>query len=69
VLVLLSGGIDSAACLDFYLDLGRTPCALFVDYGQLAARAELRAALAVADYYSVPIVACDAREQVQRVQG
>ena len=56
VLVLLSGGIDSAACLDFYLDLGRTPCALFVDYGQLAAQPELRAALAVADYYSVPIM-------------
>lgn len=37
VLVLLSGGIDSTACLDFYLQLGRPSCALFVDYGQPAA--------------------------------
>jgi 7-cyano-7-deazaguanine synthase len=55
VLVLLSGGIDSAACLDFYLDLGRKPGALFVDYGQPAAEPELSAALAIADYYSVPL--------------
>ena len=55
VLVLLSGGLDSAACLDFYLDLGRTPCALFVDYGQPTAEPELQAARAVAKFYSVPI--------------
>jgi 7-cyano-7-deazaguanine synthase in queuosine biosynthesis len=41
VLVLLSGGIDSAACLDFYKELGRPPCALFVDYGHPAARLKL----------------------------
>jgi len=32
VLVLLSGGIDSAACIDFYRDFGRPPFGLFVDY-------------------------------------
>src|SRR5713101_5887125 len=56
VLVLLSGGIDSAACLDFYRELGRPPCALFVDYGQPAARLEADAAKAVAAYYSVPLI-------------
>lgn len=55
MLVLLSGGIDSAACLDFYLDLGRIPCAIFVDYGQPTTECELRAARAVADFYSVPL--------------
>ncbi len=55
VLILLSGGLDSTACLDFYLDLGRTSCALFVDYGQPAAVAELQAARAIAEFYSVSI--------------
>lgn len=54
-LVLLSGGIDSAACLDFYRDLGRDPCALFVGYGQPAESSEERAARAVAAHYDVPI--------------
>jgi 7-cyano-7-deazaguanine synthase len=56
VLVLLSGGIDSTACLDFYTDLGRAPCALFVDYGQPASRIEADAAKAVAAHYSVPLI-------------
>ena len=34
VLILLSGGIDSAACVAFYLEMGRRPCAMFVDYQQ-----------------------------------
>jgi hypothetical protein len=33
VLVLLSGGIDSSACPQFYCEIGRAPAALFVDYG------------------------------------
>lgn len=55
VLVLLSGGIDSAACLDFYLGLGRKPCALFVGYGQPAESHEEWAARAMADHYKIPI--------------
>lgn len=56
VLVLLSGGIDSTACIDFYRQLGRSPCAAFVDYGQAAARLEARAANAVTEHYSVPLL-------------
>jgi 7-cyano-7-deazaguanine synthase len=56
VLVLLSGGIDSTACLDFYKELGRLPLAFFVDYGQPAARLEADAAKAVSAHYSVPLV-------------
>lgn len=55
VLVLLSGGIDSAACLDFYLGLGRKPCALFIGYGQPAEPHEEWAARAMADHYGIPI--------------
>jgi 7-cyano-7-deazaguanine synthase len=55
VLVLLSGGIDSSACIHFYLELGRPPFALFVDYGQLPARRELAAASEISRRYSVPL--------------
>ena len=53
--VLLSGGIDSTACLDFYSKLGRPLCALFVDYGQPAAVQEIRTATAVAERYRVSL--------------
>ncbi len=56
VLVLLSGGIDSTACVDFYKQMGRPPCAVFIDYGQLAAEMEAVAANAIAQYYAVPLI-------------
>ncbi len=55
VLILLSGGIDSAACVDFYIEFGRPPCGLFIDYGQPAAKNEAESAKAVANYYSIPL--------------
>jgi 7-cyano-7-deazaguanine synthase len=45
VLVLLSGGLDSTACLNFFLRMGRTPLGLFIDYKQRA----------VTSFYNVPI--------------
>lgn len=54
VLILLSGGIDSTACLNFYLRLGRTPFGLFVDYGQRAASREWQAVCDVASFYNIP---------------
>lgn len=56
VLVLLSGGIDSTACVNFYVEFGRPPCGVFVDYGQPAARDEILAAKAVAKYYAIPLL-------------
>ena len=55
VLVLLSGGIDSTACVNFYIEFGRPPRGVFVDYGQPAALNEIQAARAVAKYYSIPL--------------
>lgn len=54
VLILFSGGIDSTACLHFYLRLGRIPFGLFVDYGQRAAAREWQAVCDVARFYNVP---------------
>ncbi|ERK73252.1 7-cyano-7-deazaguanine synthase [Leifsonia aquatica] len=48
--VLLSGGVDSAALAAFT----RPALALFVDYGQIPARAEARASRAIADRLGVP---------------
>lgn len=56
VLVLLSGGLDSAAVLDFYLRIGRPVVAMFVDYGQIAAHFEGAAARSVAVHFGVQLM-------------
>jgi 7-cyano-7-deazaguanine synthase len=54
VLVLLSGGVDSATVLaTVRTDRAAAPQALFVDYGQPAARREAEASRALAAYYGV----------------
>lgn len=52
-LVLVSGGVDSAACIDFYVRQGFRVDALHVDYGQLAAAREFDAATAIASHYGI----------------
>lgn len=51
--VLLSGGLDSAACLHFLQDRGDAVSGLFVRYGQPAEQAELHAAQVIASHYAV----------------
>ena len=51
--VLLSGGIDSATCLAYYLNEGFRVDALFVDYGQIGAPKELRAAKAICRHFRI----------------
>lgn len=53
--VLLSGGIDSAACVRYYLDLGFQLRGLFIDYGQRARDNEGESAVQVANYYDIPL--------------
>jgi 7-cyano-7-deazaguanine synthase len=53
VLVLLSGGIDSSACVEFYVSRGYNVSALFVDYGQPDAKQEQVAATAIAQHYAI----------------
>lgn len=53
--VLLSGGLDSTATLALYRRRSGPITALFVDYGQVAAVPELRAAQGVCERYEVPL--------------
>lgn len=55
VLVLLSGGIDSACTLAAYRADHHPARAIFVDYGQPARRSERAAAQAIARHYRVPL--------------
>lgn len=53
--VLLSGGIDSAACVRYYLDLGFQLRGLFINYGQSARDNEGESAVKIANYYGIPL--------------
>lgn len=54
VCVLLSGGIDSSACVAFYLKQNFSVRCMFIDYGQVAAQREFPSAKAIAKHYNVP---------------
>lgn len=53
--VLLSGGIDSAACAKYLLNEGFDVSAVFIDYGQAGAAQERSAANAVTAALHVPL--------------
>lgn len=53
--VLISGGIDSTACLAFLLQNHFTVEATFVDFGQPACAREQRAARDITDFYRTPL--------------
>ena len=69
ILVLLSGGLDSAACLKFYLDIGRTVSAVFIDYKQAAANQEYCASNAIANYFNIKIKAISCNEMTLKKDG
>jgi 7-cyano-7-deazaguanine synthase len=56
-LVLLSGGLDSSACVHFYQSQRHRVDTLFVNYGQAAVSSERRSARRIAKHYN-----CDHRE-------
>lgn len=51
--VLHSGGIDSTACIAYYISQGIRPCALFVDYGQKSSENERRAVSSVISHFGI----------------
>lgn len=55
VTVLLSGGLDSTACLEYYRQRRARLRALFVNYGQPAHRDESRAAVQIAKGFDIPL--------------
>lgn len=67
--VLLSGGIDSAACARFMQERSFEVSALFVDYGQLPARREFRAAKAIAAHLDIPLKRVQVTEIVSAGAG
>jgi 7-cyano-7-deazaguanine synthase len=67
--VLVSGGIDSAALLAFYQQQKFSVRALFVDFGQPAAKQELRAARSVSRHYRVQISTVTVRNRASFSAG
>jgi 7-cyano-7-deazaguanine synthase len=55
-LLLLSGGMDSAACLDFLIANSFRVTCLFINYGQLAVRNERFSAKKVAKHYKAKFI-------------
>jgi 7-cyano-7-deazaguanine synthase len=55
VLVLMSGGIDSACCVAFYRQAGHEVAGVFVDYAQPVSQQEEQSARAIAHHYTIPL--------------
>lgn len=55
-IVLLSGGVDSTACLAFLQSQNIRSSCLFINYGHSAANQEQRAASAISDFYGAPLM-------------
>ena len=53
VIVLLSGGIDSSACINFYLNLKCDVKAIFIKYGQESEKKEEVAARNICKYFKI----------------
>ena len=53
--VLLSGGIDSSACVDFLLRRGFDVSGLFIDYGQPAKKPEKTSSNLISEHYKIPL--------------
>lgn len=55
ILILTSGGLDSTACIAYYLAQNKQAIScLFVDYGQLAVSNEFQAAKNISSFYNLP---------------
>jgi 7-cyano-7-deazaguanine synthase len=54
-MVLLSGGVDSAACIAFLQSQNIRASGLFINYGHSAAKQEYQAAVAISEFYKAPL--------------
>ncbi|MHB1708977.1 MAG: 7-cyano-7-deazaguanine synthase [Thermoplasmataceae archaeon] len=57
-MVLISGGIDSSACIYYYQKLGYTVNGIFIDYGQISAIFERQSARRIAENYQISLLEC-----------
>ncbi|MBC8280818.1 MAG: 7-cyano-7-deazaguanine synthase [Chloroflexi bacterium] len=53
--VLMSGGVDSTACAQFFIERGDTVRGIFVDYGQAARTPEYRAVTRISQYLGIQL--------------
>jgi 7-cyano-7-deazaguanine synthase len=67
--ILLSGGVDSAACAAFYLAQSRQVEAMFVDYGQSAAADEEQASKALAAHFKIALRSVKLKGSRQKLPG
>ena len=54
-IILLSGGIDSMACISFYLNEGDEVECIFCDYGQPGCKEEYESANRVANFFNIKL--------------
>ncbi|GEM_PF-4572653 len=57
--IMLSGGIDSAAAMHFFVEKGTQLRAIFIDFGQVAVASQLSCARKIARVYNVPFEVID----------
>lgn len=69
VWVLLSGGIDSAACVALYLDQGCCVETIHINYGQVSAEHERTASDAIAEHFGVPLTTLTLSGGLPRASG
>ena len=55
VAILTSGGIDSTACIHFYLKNKSNPTAFFIDYNQPSRLKEWNAIKRISEFYKIPL--------------
>lgn len=67
--VLLSGGIDSTACIHFLLKRGLKVSALYVDHGQAARVYEARSAREICKYFDIKLQECTVQARRNFVEG
>lgn len=68
-IVLFSGGIDSTACINYYLDQKFAVKPVFINYGQISAKYELRSAQQIVSFYNINMETLDFKPVQNFSQG
>lgn len=69
VIVLASGGIDSTACIHYYLSLGFKVKAFFVNYGQKSLNKEFESVQKIASFYGIELLSIKCNFSINFTNG